>query len=129
VRRKLGNRHGAAATATRARPPQVSEDHCWLSLDGSGARGAAVEVTTDTAAKRGLAPSEDAWRGWLYSGGHAVVCSHKVRGAAGARAVDETQATSGREPDARGRARAADGGERVDRVAQPRHQPAPKLRQ
>jgi len=129
VRRKLGNRHGAAATATRARPPQVSEDHCWLSLDGSGARGAAVEVTTDTAAKRGLAPSEDAWRGWLYSGGHAVVCSHKVRGAAGARAVDETQATSGREPDARGRARAVDGGERVDRVAQPRHQPAPKLRQ
>lgn len=58
---------------------QVSEDHCWLSLDGSGTRGAAVEVTTDTAAKRGLAPSEAAWAGWLYSGGHATVCSQKVR--------------------------------------------------
>ncbi|KAK9845929.1 hypothetical protein WJX81_006194 [Elliptochloris bilobata] len=57
---------------------QVSEDHCWLSLDGSGARTAAVEVTTDTAAKRGLAPSEDAWRGWLYSGGCAAVCSPQM---------------------------------------------------
>ena len=38
-----------------------------------------VEITTDTAAKRGLAPSEDAWQGWLYLGGHATVCSHKVR--------------------------------------------------
>ena len=37
-----------------------------------------MEVTTDTAAKRGLAPSEDAWRGWLYSGGTAVVCSPQV---------------------------------------------------
>lgn len=61
--------------------PQVSEDHCWLSLDGSGARAAAVEVTTDTAAKRGLAPSDDAWRGWLYSGGSAVVCSPQVASA------------------------------------------------
>lgn len=57
---------------------QVSEDHCWLSLNGSGERAAAVEVTTDTAAKRGLAPSEDAWRGWLYSGGSAGVCSPQV---------------------------------------------------
>ena len=61
--------------------PQVSEDHCWLSLDGSGERAAAVEVTTDTAAKRGLAPSEAAWRGWLYSGGTAVVCSPQVASA------------------------------------------------
>ena len=79
------HRHGIAEASasyairrSHAARPQVSEDHCWLSLDGSGARGAAVEVTTDTAAKRGLAPSEDAWRGWLYSGGNAVVCSPQV---------------------------------------------------
>ena len=35
----------------------------------------AIEVTTDTAAKRGLAPSAEAWAGWLYNGGHAVLCS------------------------------------------------------
>ncbi len=52
-----------------------------MALDSSGAREAAVEVTTDTAAKRGLAPSEDAWRGWLYTGGCAVVCSPQVQGA------------------------------------------------
>lgn len=34
-----------------------------------------MEVTTDTAAKRGLPVSPDAWRGWLYTGGHAVLCS------------------------------------------------------
>ena len=31
---------------------QVSEDHCWVSLDGSGRREASAEVTTATAAKR-----------------------------------------------------------------------------
>ena len=41
---------------------------------GSG-REDAIEVTTDTAAKRGLAPSAEAWAGWLYNGGHAVLCS------------------------------------------------------
>ena len=41
-------------------------------------RNESVEVTTDTAAKRGLAPSEEAWRGWLYNGGHAVSCTPKV---------------------------------------------------
>ena len=35
----------------------------------------AIEVTTDTVAKRGLAPSAEAWAGWLYNGGHAVLCS------------------------------------------------------
>lgn len=45
---------------------------------GLGEREESVEVTTDTAAKRGLAPSEQAWRGWLYNAGHAVVCSPKV---------------------------------------------------
>ena len=52
---------------------QVSEDHCWIAL-GPG-REDAIEVTTDTAAKRGLAPSAEAWAGWLYNGGHAVLCS------------------------------------------------------
>ena len=52
---------------------QVSEDHCWISM-GPGREGA-IEVTTDTAAKRGLAPSAEAWAGWLYNGGHAVLCS------------------------------------------------------
>jgi len=56
---------------------QVSEDHCWISL-GAG-REEAVEVTTDRAAKRGLAPSAEAWAGWLYNGGHAVLCSPQAR--------------------------------------------------
>ncbi|CAL8468043.1 g7582 [Coccomyxa elongata] len=56
---------------------QVSEDHCWINM-GLGEREESVEVTTDTAAKRGLAPSEQAWRGWLYNAGHAVVCSPKM---------------------------------------------------
>ncbi|RMZ54933.1 hypothetical protein APUTEX25_000450, partial [Auxenochlorella protothecoides] len=50
---------------------QVSEDHCWLSLDGSGRRDAAVELTTSNAALRGLAPGAEAWSGWLYAGGRA----------------------------------------------------------
>ncbi len=53
---------------------QVSEDHCWLQL-GAGQRETTIEVTTDTAAKRGLPVAPDAWRGWLYTGGHAVLCS------------------------------------------------------
>ncbi len=36
-------------------------------------------MTTDTAAKRGLAPSAEAWAGWLYNGGHAVMCSPQAR--------------------------------------------------
>lgn len=54
--------------------PQISEDHCWLQL-GHGQRETTVEVTTDTAAKRGLPVAPDAWRGWLYTGGRAVLCS------------------------------------------------------
>lgn len=57
---------------------QVSEDHCWINMGADASREASVEVTTDTAAKRGLAPSEEAWRGWLYNGGHAVLCTPKV---------------------------------------------------
>ena len=59
---------------TPAPQAQVSEDHCWLQL-GAGQRETTVEVTTDTAAKRGLPVTPDAWRGWLYTGGHAVLCS------------------------------------------------------
>ena len=55
---------------------QVSEDHCWINLDPVGAcREDTVESTTDTAAKRGLPVSEAAWRGWLYSGGRATLCT------------------------------------------------------
>ncbi|KAK9846774.1 hypothetical protein WJX84_001352 [Apatococcus fuscideae] len=57
---------------------QVSEDHCWLTLGEDGSREASVEVTTDAAAKRGLAADAAAWEGWLYSGGHASVCSPQM---------------------------------------------------
>lgn len=67
---------GAGMRTVRKEPPatlarQVSEDHCWLSLDGSGRRDAAVELTTSNAALRGLAPGAEAWSGWLYAGGRA----------------------------------------------------------
>ena len=57
---------------------QVSEDHCWLNTDPEGGRGGTIEVTTDGAAKRALPVDAAAWQGWLYSGGHAPVCSHQV---------------------------------------------------
>eukprot|EP00884_Botryococcus_braunii_P011636 jgi/Botrbrau1/20473/Bobra.145_2s0034.2 len=53
---------------------QVSEDHCFLNLDAGGTREGSIEVTTDTAAKRGLPVTPGAWSGWLYNGGHAVLC-------------------------------------------------------
>lgn len=57
---------------------QISEDHCWLTLDAASPdRLSSVEVTTDTAAKRGQPASEDAWSGWLYTGGHAVTCCRR----------------------------------------------------
>lgn len=56
---------------------QISEDHCFLNLDSSGSREGSVEVTTDSALRRGLAASEESWAGWLYAGGHAVICSPK----------------------------------------------------
>ncbi|KAL4859226.1 Acyl-coenzyme A oxidase [Chlorella vulgaris] len=54
---------------------QVSEDHCWVQLAADGGRLTSVEVTTDTPAKRGLPVAADAWSGWLYCGGHAVLCT------------------------------------------------------
>ncbi len=57
---------------------QVSEDHCWVNYDAKGAREGSVEVTTDTAAKRGLAVSAERWQSWLYTGGHAALCSPQV---------------------------------------------------
>lgn len=54
---------------------QVSEDHCWLQTATPPIREASVEVTTDTAAKRGFPVAADAWRGWLYTGGAAVHCT------------------------------------------------------
>ena len=57
---------------------QVSEDHCWLNTDPEGGREGTIEVTTDSVAKRALPVDAAAWQGWLYSGGHAPVCSHKV---------------------------------------------------
>lgn len=58
---------------------QVSEDHCWLTTDPAAGREGTIEVTTDSAAKRALPVDAAAWQGWLYSGGHAPVCSHKVQ--------------------------------------------------
>ncbi len=57
---------------------QVSEDHCWLNCDPGGGREGTIEVTTDSAAKRALPVDAAAWQGWLYSGGHAPLCSHQV---------------------------------------------------
>ncbi len=57
---------------------QVSEDHCWLNTDPGGGREGTIEVTTDSAAKRALPVDAAAWQGWLYSGGHAPLCSHQV---------------------------------------------------
>lgn len=57
---------------------QVSEDHCWLNTDPEGGREGTIEVTTDSPAKRALPVGAAAWQGWLYSGGHAPLCSHKV---------------------------------------------------
>ena len=37
---------------------QVSEDHCWMSLDGSGSRAASSELTTTNIARRGAAVEE-----------------------------------------------------------------------
>jgi hypothetical protein len=54
---------------------QVSEDHCWVQLAADGGRLTSVEVTTDTPAKRGLPVAADAWSGWLYCGGKAVLCT------------------------------------------------------
>lgn len=68
----------SAAATVCAAALQVSEDHCWISLCPDGDRRGTVEVTTDTAAKRGQAVGEEAWKGWLYTGGHAVLCSPKV---------------------------------------------------
>ena len=58
---------------------QVSEDHCWINISAEGSREGSVEVTTDAAATRGREVSEAAWKGWLYTGGHAVLCSDKVK--------------------------------------------------
>ena len=67
-------------TGTPALVAQVSEDHCFINLDAEAAcREETVECTTDTAAKRGLAVSLEAWQGWLYCGGRATLCSPQVR--------------------------------------------------
>lgn len=58
----------------------MSEDHCFINLDPGGTREGSVEVTTDTAARRGQVVAPEAWGGWLYNGGHAVLCDPHVRG-------------------------------------------------
>ena len=57
---------------------QVSEDHCWINYCPEGSREGSIEVTTDSAAKRGKVVDEAAWQGWLYTGGEAVLCSPKA---------------------------------------------------
>lgn len=70
----LSRRYQQHAELAAARM-QISEDHCWIQLSNRSDRETTVEVTTDTAAKRGLPVSREAWEGWLYTGGHAVLCS------------------------------------------------------
>ena len=71
----------SAPTIQRDRPSmvsggvQVAEDHCWISLDGSAQRTSAAEVATEKG--QGEPPTEDSWEGWLYSAGHATVCTHR----------------------------------------------------
>jgi Menin len=55
---------------------QVAEDHCWLSLDGTGERTSAAEVATASQERQGMPPSAALWASWLYSGGQALVCNH-----------------------------------------------------
>lgn len=69
---------------------QISEDHCWLQLGRAAQRGSSVEITTDTAAKRGLPVDGDAWRGWLYCGGRATLCSPRQAVAALVTSLDPT---------------------------------------
>lgn len=54
---------------------QVAEDHCWISLDGQGIRESAAEVATEKG--QGEPPTEGDWTGWLYSAGHATVCTDR----------------------------------------------------
>eukprot|EP00803_Ostreobium_quekettii_P004130 evm.model.scf_1618.2 EVM.evm.TU.scf_1618.2 scf_1618:7747-16451(-) len=54
---------------------QICEDHCLLNLSPFGDREGSVEVSTDNKHKRGAAVEGDAWSGWLYNGGHPVVCT------------------------------------------------------
>ena len=69
---------------------KVSEDHCWLSLDGSGSREASCEVTTVSAAQRAQRVEPDAWAGWLYSGGQGAVLTTQQTLAAMLVSVDPT---------------------------------------
>ena len=73
---------------------QISEDHCWLQLGNAAPRDthrdSSVEVTTDTAAKRGLPVDSDAWQGWLYCGGRATLCTPRQAVAALVVSLDPT---------------------------------------
>ena len=54
---------------------QIAEDHCWLSLDGTGERESAAEVAAERPQLQGEAPEATNWRSWLYNAGHATVCT------------------------------------------------------
>ena len=57
----------------------MSEDHCWLSLDGSSTRENAAEVATLSPDKQGEPPSMEDWTTWLYCHGNAITCQpHQV---------------------------------------------------
>lgn len=57
----------------------MGEDHCWVSVTGSAERSSMAEVATMAAEQQGQPPSEQDWCGWLYNGGHAVLCTpHQV---------------------------------------------------
>ncbi|GAB4822004.1 hypothetical protein N2152v2_009050 [Parachlorella kessleri] len=92
VCQRLAQRHGHGDLAGCGM--QVSEDHCWLTLDPDIPTAASsVEVTTDTATKRGLAATQEAWAGWLYTGGRAVTCPPRRAVAALVNSVNPTVTT------------------------------------
>lgn len=54
----------------------ITEDHCFISLNGTCNREDLAEVTTECRKARGFPPEEHAYSNhWLYAGGRPVVCS------------------------------------------------------
>ena len=53
----------------------ITEDHCLLFVDKRAERESSVEVTSEAKEKRGKEADEVHWAGWLYCGGHPVICS------------------------------------------------------
>ena len=76
---------------------QVSEDHCWLTLDGTGARETAAEVAAERPQAQGEPPALSAWSTWLYTCGHATVCTRAQTAAAVVASMDTCVGEKGSE--------------------------------